>query len=550
MHAIPPAAVDGAPVKHFRQILVWPVHLMPIDAGLGPTDHGDILAKPGPDNPWHEVDDEFGDPAEFQERHYNEFVSFVPAVQRFLYGQGLGKAVRRGYGESPIRVMRRTDVAGLRVRLAPDGAEVRFGIAHVDLYFFYDIDIAMLALEIFADDLPLACAQEAMFQIGRAYPAYWDAYGRAGHCPLTAEWLAADGTVLARSDYEARSKFLGFVCAHRAPTVAAHWEFLLRPLVLHHTDQTGALRYRQLEYYRMPLMAYLAMREPAALGRDEQARLALACGAGPAGQSPLPEHRMAAFEAAHSMDLYQESGHGQDWRGTRHSVSGHTFVVTGDAANPFFIDPERGYLGRFRHQHFLLFLIAHFHRAALLMFSDRLAGAVSQLDVADPRSVRAFRTDTRKALETFLRFTHRYWFHEVGGQAQTRALFAMCREHLGLDRLHADVRQELEDMSAYLEGDAIRRQNASMVRLTVVTTFGLIGTVSTGFLGMNLLDWASLPIWQKVLLFLAVFGPAMLLTLYTVQKSARLSEFLDALSDEAIGPGAKLRALGRVWRKG
>ena len=33
---------------------------------------------------------------------------------------------------------------------------------------------------------------------------------------------------------------------------------------------------------------------------------------------------------------------------------------------------ERRLLAQFRHQYFLLFLIAHFHKAALLMLSDRL----------------------------------------------------------------------------------------------------------------------------------------------------------------------------------
>lgn len=534
-------------VKHFRQILVWPVHLLPLAVGAR-IDHGALLAAQKDDNPWYEVEDEFGDPGEFQERHYNEFVTFLPPVQRFLYGQGIGKAVRRGYGESPIRVMRRRDIAALRVTLADHEVPVRFDVAHIDLYFFFDIDVAMLALEISADDLPLAVVQEAMYQLGRAYPGYWEESGRAAHCPIRTEFLGPEGEVLAVSDYEDRQKFLGFVCAHRGPGVAAHWDYLLRPLVLHQSDRPGAVRYRQLEYYRMPLMAFVAMEHPELMTRADHARLALASGHGDSDTLPIAERHLAEFEAEHAYDLYHEARDSQDWSSTRHSVSGHAFVVTGDSDNRFFMDTERGYLGRFRHQHFLLFLIAHFHRAALLMFSDRLAAAVSQYDTADPASVRIFHMETRRTLETFLRFTHRYWFYEVSGQVQTRALFELCRRHLGLDRLHADVRQELEDMSAYLEGESLRRQNASMVRLTVVTTFGLIGTVTTGFIGMNLIDWAGEHPALKAVLFAIVFVPAMVLTLYTVKKSARLSEFLDALSDDAIGLRDKLKALRRVWR--
>ena len=43
-----------------------------------------------------------------------------------------------------------------------------------------------------------------------------------------------------------------------------HWEYLLLPLALEYPAQTAALRYRQLEYYRMPFMAYLAVDDPTA----------------------------------------------------------------------------------------------------------------------------------------------------------------------------------------------------------------------------------------------------------------------------------------------
>ena len=102
-------------------------------------------------------------------------------------------------------------------------------------------------------------------------------------------------------------------------------------------------------------------------------------------------------------------------------------------------------------------------------------------------------------------------------------------------------------MSQYLENEAVRRQNESVVRLTVVTTFGLVGTVVTGFLGMNLFSWSDESGLTKSLLFAAVLIPTMLLALYTVQKSRRLSAFLDALSDESLDYRAKWKAFRRVW---
>jgi hypothetical protein len=242
-------------VRHFRQILLWPLQLIPLQEGAQIQNHWQLLAGRGPENPWRELLDEFGDPDQFQERHYNEFVAFLPQVRRFLYGQGLGRRVATSYGDSPIRVYRRQDIAAVRMSFAADRPPVRFEVAHVDLYFFYDSDVVMLAFEIYADDLPFDTAQEAIFRFGRAYPGSWDQHGRAHNCLVRAEWLSADDTVLAESDYERREKYLSFTCRHRAPAVASHWAFLFRPLVLHHSDEKGLIRFRQIEHYLLPATA-------------------------------------------------------------------------------------------------------------------------------------------------------------------------------------------------------------------------------------------------------------------------------------------------------
>ncbi|GAB1461856.1 hypothetical protein MASR2M50_36310 [Thauera sp.] len=207
-------------------------------------------------------------------------------------------------------------------------------------------------------------------------------------------------------------------------------------------------------------------------------------------------------------------------------------------------------LAQFRHQHFLLFLIAHFQKSALLMFSERLVEALKRLHVADPASVRRFKRAIRASFEGFLRFTHRYWFHDIAEQAQTRALFRMTTAHLGTDALYAEVKERTADMNGYLEADSLRRQANTVVRLTVVTIFGLIGTITTGFLGMNLLAEAESPLSERLLYFGLVFAVSTGLTMYTMVKSKRLSDFLDAVSDERLSAWNKLAALAAVWRRG
>lgn len=347
-------------------------------------------------------------------------------------------------------------------------------IVHADLYFFFDVDLVLLNLEVSADELSLTQAQELLYRFGRAYPGGWDADGQAQHCLESVEWLSTDGQVLARSDAQQRELFMAHVSKHRAPRISAHWAFMLEPLVSDHSTEPGLLRFRQIEYYRMPLMGYLALDDP---------------------------------------------------RG------------------------DRGVLAQFRYQHFLLFLIAHFQKATLLMLSDRLVEALMALDVSNPGSVRRFKRAIRDSFAGFLRFTHRYWFHEISQQVHVKALWHLCANHLELDALYAEVKERIADMNSYLDADSLRRQANTVVRLTVVTIFGLIGTVTTGFLGMNLISEADAPPLRKLVLFLVVFIPTIVLTFYTMAKSKGLSDFLDALSDEGLTAWQKLKAFAAVWRR-
>ena len=478
-------------VRDFRQALLWPLQLVP-QRELGPARPWEHLPA---DGPWHEVADEFDPATPLEERHYSEFVTFLPYVQRFLYGEARrggsddddGRSVRRG---SPMRVFRRRDITAARAVVQPGTPALQLEVEHVDLYFFYDLDLVLLNVEVSGKDIPLALVQELMYRLGRGYPGAWDADGRAQHCLFDLEWLAADGRVLARSDAHEREAFLAHVAEHRAPRIAAHWAWLLEPLVADHSGHAGALHYRQIEYHRMPVMAYLALDDPRALTREDFVRLGLVTGAGD-GALPYAASHLADFEARHCYDRFWAAG--GDAPDTRYLCCGHALVVVGRADAHFYRCAERGVLAQFRHPHFLLFLIAHFQKAALLMFSDRLVEALKRLNVRDAGSVKRFKRAIRTSFEGFLRFTHRYWFHEIAEQAQTRALFHLTADHLGLDALYREVKERIADMNAYLDADSLRRQANTVVRLTVVTIFGLIGTVTTGFLGMNLLAEADAP---------------------------------------------------------
>jgi Mg2+ and Co2+ transporter CorA len=114
--------------------------------------------------------------------------------------------------------------------------------------------------------------------------------------------------------------------------------------------------------------------------------------------------------------------------------------------------------------------------------------------------------------------------------------------------LYAEVRSEVTDMNNYLDSDSARRQANTVLRLTVVTIFGLIGTIASGLLGMNLIAEADKPIPVRVVIFLVFLAVTVLLTVITVANSKRLADVLDAMSDARLSWGRKWRAMRHAWK--
>ena len=118
-----PAAIDlqaspSSPtqqVHHLRQILLWPLRLVALRRGDEVQRRPwELLGGDADGSPWRRVIDEYtGTPDRFHERHYHEFVTFLPYVQQFLYGEGRGR-----HGDpspSSMHVFRRGDVHAVRL---------------------------------------------------------------------------------------------------------------------------------------------------------------------------------------------------------------------------------------------------------------------------------------------------------------------------------------------------------------------------------------------------------------------------------------------------
>ena len=423
-------------------------------------------------------------------------------------------------------------------------------MAHADLYFFHDADVAILNIEIHADDLPLETALQTLDGFRRAYPTHWEKSGRASRCPARVEFVSHDGSVLATSDFEQRDVYLSHVGQHRSPRLASHWQALLMPLTIAvGVPDTRQLAYKLIEDDRIPAMTYLALDDPLRLSRGDFVRMAFGTRRGQSATLPYGTRFLEDFETRYCYDRYWDQAESEAWTGARYLCTGAMFTVVGSHHDAQFIDRDTGILGQFRHQLFLLGLIAHFHKAALLVMSDHLSAAVNRLDPTSTDSVRLFQREVRHEQEVFLRFNHRYWFNEITNQLHARDLYKLWITHLGNDALFSEVRQEVNDINQYLDSARAKKLADIGVRLGVVATFGFVGVFVTGFLGMNVFAFGEGSLGMRTAVLIGVLIFTTVLTLYTLSISKALANFLDALSSERLTWRQKYDALLAVWRK-
>ena len=258
----------------------------------------------------------------------------------------------------------------------------------------------------------------------------------------------------------------------------------------------------------MPLMAYLALDDPRALTRNDFIRLGLVTGAS-AGEASrrcrTPKQHLADFEQRYCYDRF--------WAECRRRAE-HALPVQRPCAG------RRGRCAR------RVLRLPRPRRAgavpapALPAVPDRALAEGGAADVlrppgrgaeadstsATPASVRRFkRVDPQQLRGLPALHAPLLVPRGLGAGAGAGAVPHVRRRISELDPLYAEVKERIADMNSYLDADSLRRQANTVVRLTVVTIFGLIGTVTTGFLGMNLLAEADAPLaaqaaglWRRV----------------------------------------------------
>ncbi|MBC7916554.1 MAG: hypothetical protein H7Y28_01970, partial [Rhodoferax sp.] len=86
------------------------------------------------------------------------------------------------------------------------------------------------------------------------------------------------------------------------------------------------------------------------------------------------------------------------------------------------------------------------------------------------------------------------------------------------------------------------------VRLTVITILGLIATVTTGYFGMNIIAFGEGSVAQRLTHGVLATLVFVSLIVFAISRSKRLSEFLEAISDENLPLRSKARAFWMVWK--
>jgi len=288
------------------------------------------------------------------------------------------------------------------------------------------------------------------------------------------EFLDAAGTLLSTSDYGDRDKYVGLVRDIKQTPLSMHWEYLLHPMVPAYLGGAPAVlpdREQAHPDHDLP-----RLRRPAQPHAGDLARIGYAAKWGPPETLPFAPPFLADFEEKHCYDRYWDGGNAASGMNTRFVFCGVAFAMVTRHE-----DERTDLVHTFRRQFFQIGLIVNFHKAALLNLSNRFSIAVERLRVGDYASVRSFKDSVREALELFLRFNHRYWFHEISNQVLAADIFSRWAHQLAATRCSRGARGG-EGHQPVPGRRRTRRAGDNAMRLTVVMACSAVGTVATGFL--------------------------------------------------------------------
>ncbi len=163
---------------------------------------------------------------------------------------------------------------------------------------------------------------------------------------------------------------------------------------------------------------------------------------------------------------------------TRWLCSGYGFVAVGADGDSFYTGQIQE---NFHHHYFRMGLIAHFHRASLLILRDALADA-TKLAAGGPR-----RAAITAVQERMVEFRSRYWFREVSTQLQGQEIFRWWSDRLGNQELFEQVSDDIDAAASLVrteDAEGLTRLALFIAAVGLVMTFlaVVVGALALGFL--------------------------------------------------------------------
>lgn len=143
----------------------------------------------------------------------------------------------------------------------------------------------------------------------------------------------------------------------------------------------------------------------------------------------------------------------------------------------------------------------------MLSTSSRITAAVSLLAEAEGKDAavrqsadREFRSTMIAIERDFLQFVHLFHFPGLSNQMQANELFQQWRRALGVDRIFADLKTEIETATQFALALEERQESSAASRLTAIATIGAVLGLTFTFLSIDMQP-------LKALLGLTAAGP-------------------------------------------
>jgi hypothetical protein len=488
-------AASVVPLHSASLILLWPLALRSHDvtsdadaiAALVATQAKDLRTRTA--GRWKAVEDPINHiPApnggaqrvKWQADVYGEALYFHEFVQNFLFRATAG----RDPTSVPFHLFQRSDVKGATVTIA--GKDWNLSVERLNLYLFRTGG-AVLVLEVKTTaDMPghLSDFQTFHDRFRRIYAPFAQvANGRIAPCaalPQTVSWHLHGNKTPAPTWHNAQmvDKIAPFVeqpdtYGYRTLPMNGYWTWLLDE-ALPLTPSNSHDYWRPAADDRLPTLATVTLASAEqfnTLREGDLMRLAFVDSSGHAPYAYDQKFLRRSFWRKHAYTRFLSLG-------TLYLFSGYSMVALG--ASDYFAQEIGTHV---RRHYFQMALLLQLEQASLLSFSAQISHAAERHG-HDAKSA-AFANAMQAIEHQYLQFTHRFRFTGVTGQLQGDEMFTQWRACMNLEKLNADVREELHTANEYLSAREQDKQTAAANRLAEVAIAGVVLGLAVGSLGMN-----------------------------------------------------------------